>query len=113
MQNKNIHPQEHQDAYDPNDLRDFIDFYIDETRQRKEAGTANAEQGTEAFKEENIPQGIIDLFGAGTDTTSNTVMWLIMYVIAHPEIQDKVGKELMSVMLSRNLNSGILWSPLM
>ena len=100
MQNKNIHPQEHQDAYDPNDLRDFIDFYIDETRQRKEAGTANAEHGTEAFKEENILQGIHDLFGAGTDTTSNTVTWLIMYMLAHPKVQDKVGKELMLVTVS-------------
>ncbi len=39
-------------------------------------------------------QIIGDLFGAGTETTSTTLKWSLVYMIRHPNIQAKVRNEI-------------------
>jgi cytochrome P450 len=38
--------------------------------------------------------GMIDLFLAGMETTSTSLMWTFLYLVHHPDIQEKVHKEL-------------------
>ena len=44
----------------------------------------------------NLLNVLIDFFFAGSDTTSNTLNWAMLFMITHPEIQTKVRKELMT-----------------
>jgi cytochrome P450 len=37
---------------------------------------------------------LLDLYGAGSGTTAATLAWLILYLLKHPEIQDRLHKEL-------------------
>ena len=46
---------------------------------------------------------MIDLFLAGTETTSSTLLWGIYFMVDRPEIQDRVQKELNGVMGDRLL----------
>ncbi|XP_062411731.1 cytochrome P450 2J2-like isoform X2 [Sardina pilchardus] len=46
------------------------------------------------FDIENLCFCTLDLFVAGTETTSTTVYWALLYMIAYPEIQRKVQEEL-------------------
>jgi len=37
---------------------------------------------------------VSDLFGAGSETTSNTLTWAILYLITHPKVQEKLHREI-------------------
>ncbi|MGH0160894.1 UNVERIFIED_CONTAM: hypothetical protein FKN15_040337 [Acipenser sinensis] len=46
------------------------------------------------FHEENLCYCTLDLFVAGTETTSITLRWALLYMIIHPEKQEKVQEEI-------------------
>ena len=45
----------------------------------------------DAFDDKAVGRGIFDLFIAGTDTTTNTLLWLLMYMALNPDMQKKVN----------------------
>ncbi|MBN3313986.1 CP2J2 protein, partial [Atractosteus spatula] len=56
-------------------------------------------EDTEAgFHEKNLVLCTLDLFTAGTETTSASLRWALLYMIKHPEIQKKVEAEIESVL---------------
>lgn len=38
-----------------------------------------------------------DLFLAGSDTTSTTLAWTILYLVTHPEVQKKLQAEISAI----------------
>ncbi|XP_072446724.1 cytochrome P450 2U1-like [Chiloscyllium punctatum] len=87
---KNIIDQ-HRKTMDPENPRDFVDFYLKEIDYQR-----HKKQNT-SFSEDYLFYIIGDLFVAGTDTTSNTLLWAILFMAAHPEIQERVHKEISTV----------------
>ncbi|XP_048459624.1 cytochrome P450 2U1 isoform X3 [Rhincodon typus] len=81
---KNIIDQ-HRKTMDPENPRDFVDFYLKEIDYQR-----HKKQNT-SFSEDYLFYIIGDLFVAGTDTTSNTLLWAILFMAAHPEVQDFKG----------------------
>eukprot|EP00058_Branchiostoma_floridae_P002572 XP_002588060.1 hypothetical protein BRAFLDRAFT_59209 [Branchiostoma floridae] len=86
--------KEHKKDFNPDDVRDFIDAFLLEIKNRE-----NEED--RAFIEEQLVTIVVDLFFAGFDTTSNTLQWALLYMILHPDIQEKVQQEIDSV-IGRN-----------
>ncbi|XP_067845692.1 cytochrome P450 2J2-like [Heptranchias perlo] len=85
--------QKHRDTWNPTEPRDFIDCFMSEM----EKGTPNS-----SFHEENLLHSTVDLFLAGTETTSTTLRWALLYMAAYPDIQEKIHAEIESVIgLSR------------
>lgn len=41
---------------------------------------------------------IADLFGAGTETTSTTLLWAMMYMVTYPDIQRAIQREIDAVL---------------
>ena len=35
-----------------------------------------------------------DLMGAGSETTASTLVWVILYLALHPEVQERCFKEI-------------------
>ncbi|XP_035191071.1 cytochrome P450 2J2-like [Oxyura jamaicensis] len=66
---------------------DFIDFYLDQIEKAK-----NVPDST--YDEENMVQSVFDLFLGGSETTATTLRWALLYMVAYPDIQEKVQKEL-------------------
>eukprot|EP00066_Takifugu_rubripes_P021936 XP_011611202.1 PREDICTED: cytochrome P450 2U1 isoform X2 [Takifugu rubripes] len=79
----------HQETLDPNNPRDLTDMYLKEISARREAGDVDS-----GFTEDYLFYIIGDLFIAGTDTTANSVLWVILYMASYPDIQDKVQAEI-------------------
>ncbi|ELW61440.1 cytochrome P450 2J2 [Tupaia chinensis] len=77
--------EKHKRDGNPEETRDFIDAYL------KEMAKSNA---SSSFDEENLVYTTLDLFFAGTETTSTTLRWGLLYLALYPEIQEKVQAEI-------------------
>uniref|UniRef100_A0A3B5A4V2 Cytochrome P450 2J6-like n=1 Tax=Stegastes partitus TaxID=144197 RepID=A0A3B5A4V2_9TELE len=78
---------EHKKTMDPSDRRDYIDCYLNEIQTSKG-------QDDNTFDEENLIICVLDLFVAGSETTSTTLRWAFLYMAKYPEIQEKVQAEI-------------------
>ncbi|XP_074492013.1 cytochrome P450 2J5-like [Sebastes fasciatus] len=76
----------HKTDLDHNDPRDYIDAFIIEMENNKQSDLG--------FNETNLALCSLDLFLAGTETTSTTLLWALVYLIKNPDIQDKVQAEI-------------------
>ncbi|XP_028666622.1 cytochrome P450 2J6-like [Erpetoichthys calabaricus] len=83
--------EEHKKHLDPAAPRDFIDCYLEEIEKRKEDVKAE-------FHEENLSYCLLDLFVAGTETTSTTLRWALLYMMKYPDVQEKVQKEIDAIL---------------
>ncbi|XP_030626549.1 cytochrome P450 2J6 [Chanos chanos] len=79
--------KEHRIDYDPSSPRDYIDCFLGEMEKWKEDEAAG-------FNIENLCFCTLDLFAAGTETTSTTLYWGLLYMIKYPEVQAKVQAEI-------------------
>nr|XP_043895246.1 cytochrome P450 2J4-like [Solea senegalensis] len=80
---------EHRENLDPSSPRDYIDSFLIEMGENKDK-----ESG---FHLKNLWYCTLDLFGAGTETTSTTLQWGLLFMIYYPHIQEKVQAELDAV----------------
>ncbi|CAL4063130.1 unnamed protein product [Meganyctiphanes norvegica] len=79
--------REHQVSLDPSNPRDYIDMYLLEINKHN--------GGLEStFTLEDLLESLKDLFNAGSETTSSTLRWFILYMAIHPDIQTKIHAEL-------------------
>uniref|UniRef100_A0A673AMC5 Cytochrome P450 2J2-like n=1 Tax=Sphaeramia orbicularis TaxID=375764 RepID=A0A673AMC5_9TELE len=78
--------KDHKQKWDPSDLRDYIDYYLNEIQT-----------DDSTFDEECLFMSVLDLFGAGSETTSTTLRWAFLYMVKYPEIQERVQAEIDSV----------------
>ncbi|KAM6937936.1 vitamin D 25-hydroxylase-like [Xenentodon cancila] len=69
---------EHKKTRKPGEPRDFVDCYLDELDKRGDDST---------FSEEQLLRNTFDLYLAGTDTTSNTLLTAFLYLMNYPHIQ--------------------------
>jgi len=79
----------HRQTIDVTHPRDFLDVHI----AAQLASSPNSSfHGTDGEKNEEI--ALVDLFVAGAETTSTTINWGILYLIHHPDIQEKIYQEM-------------------
>ncbi|KAJ4920312.1 hypothetical protein JOQ06_021606 [Pogonophryne albipinna] len=80
---------EHYITYDKDNIRDITDSLIDHCEDRKLDENSNIQ-----MSDEKIVGIVNDLFGAGFDTISTALSWSVMYLVAYPEIQERLYQEL-------------------
>uniref|UniRef100_A0A3P9C7G5 Cytochrome P450 2J6-like n=1 Tax=Maylandia zebra TaxID=106582 RepID=A0A3P9C7G5_9CICH len=77
---------EHKENIDPSSPRDYIDAFLIEMGEVKSG-----------FDLQNLCFCALDLFGAGTETTTTTLHWGLLYMIYYPDIQGRVQAEIDAV----------------
>ncbi|XP_055970220.1 cytochrome P450 2U1 [Sorex fumeus] len=80
--------REHRASLDAERPRDFIDMYLLQVEAARRQGDPSS------FDEDYLFYIIGDLFFAGTDTTANSLLWCLLYVALHPDVQEKVHEEI-------------------
>jgi len=84
---------QHKLDFDPDNVRDFTDLYL----------LSQQEEGGSRITEEDAFRIILDLFVAGTETTSTTLQWLMIYMMYNQEVQEKCRQEIHQVIGSERL----------
>ncbi|KAG9282738.1 cytochrome P450 2J2-like [Astyanax mexicanus] len=77
----------HKLDWNPDEPRDYIDSYLAEIEKRKTDKEAQ-------FDVDNLALCMVDLFEGGTETTTNSLRWALLYMIKYPLIQEKVQEEI-------------------
>ncbi|XP_072014447.1 cytochrome P450 2J4-like [Amphiura filiformis] len=82
---------EHRDTFDNDNMRDYIDAYLSEMQRKKE-------QGVQTYLSDVELRAVVqDFFLAGTETTSTTLRWALLYMMKFPDVQKRVHEEIDSV----------------
>ena len=85
--------KKHLMSFDPDDMRDYMDCYLREMKNVTEEG----KQESSFYGEEgeiNLKASLFDLYLAGSETSSTTLLFSIIYMVNYPEVQEKVQAEL-------------------
>jgi len=77
---------------------DYTEAYLLELKRRRESG---ANMGW--FGDWQLTCVLADLYGAGLETTVTTLNWAVLTMMCHPDIQEKVQKEIQDVIGSERL----------
>uniref|UniRef100_A0A8I3WN74 Cytochrome P450 n=1 Tax=Callithrix jacchus TaxID=9483 RepID=A0A8I3WN74_CALJA len=80
--------KDHQESLDRENPQDFIDMYLLHMEEERKNNSNSS------FDEEYLFYIIGDLFIAGTDTTTNSLLWCLLYMSLNPEVQEKVHEEI-------------------
>ena len=74
---------EHEETLDESDPRDLIDDYLIDIRNKRPG-----------FDKQQLTIIILDLFAAGSETSSTTLRWAVLFLTLHPEVQERCQAEL-------------------
>lgn len=80
--------EEHKKSTAANNPRDFMDVYIKEI-MKQEAITDESN-----FTVEQLLMILIDLFGAGAETTATVIRWAIVYILNFPDIKERLQADI-------------------
>jgi cytochrome P450 len=80
----------HRQTLDRDNVRDFLDVMLVEIETSQDSRSPfEPKVGLTTIK--NV---MVDLFLAGMETTSSSLLHVFLQVLHHPEVQDKIHKEL-------------------
>ncbi|XP_068117909.1 cytochrome P450 2D17-like isoform X3 [Hyperolius riggenbachi] len=88
--------EEHKRSRVPGQPRDYIDCYLEEMEKEEKDGSKKT------FDEKSLFTCMVDLFVAGTETTSSTLEWGLLYMMLHPDIQEKCREEIDNIRVDRD-----------
>uniref|UniRef100_A0A8D0DMC4 unspecific monooxygenase n=1 Tax=Salvator merianae TaxID=96440 RepID=A0A8D0DMC4_SALMN len=78
---------EHKSTFDPSAPQDVIDFFF--IKMKEEGQNDNTE-----FSFDNLITTVVDLFAAGTETTSTTLRYGLLILMKYPQVQEKMQEEI-------------------
>ena len=87
------------DLKDPRDFTDSMLIEISKTTDK--SSSFYGESGIE-----NLRNTLFDLFLAGSETTSTTLTWAMLFMVRYPQVQARVQEELDRV-IGRNRNPSL------
>ncbi|XP_062621582.1 cytochrome P450 2C8-like [Saccostrea cucullata] len=82
--------RDHEKEFDENSSRDFIDIYMKKIKSEKSNPNTT-------FDEDQLLKILGELFVAGTETSTTALRWFSLFMIRHPDVQNKMRKEINDV----------------
>eukprot|EP00112_Aurelia_sp_Birch-Aquarium-sp1_P000590 Seg1056.8 transcript_id=Seg1056.8/GoldUCD/mRNA.D3Y31 product="Steroid 17-alpha-hydroxylase/17 20 lyase" protein_id=Seg1056.8/GoldUCD/D3Y31 len=81
--------QEHRETFDENNIRDFTDSLLKQFAKEESEDSKIRKY----MDETNLEQIVSDLFLAGSETTTNSLHWALLYFATWPKVQAKIADE--------------------
>ena len=92
--------QSHLENFDPNCLNDLMDVMIANIKSTSDPDSSFFENKGMV----NMFHVMLDMFFAGMETTNSSILWTILYLLHHPDIQEKVHDEIIRVSVNTTCN---------
>merc|ERR1711936_959190 len=89
--------KKHMDTFDEDHQRDFIDCYIKKMKETSDKKSSFYKGNGEG----NIQRTLMDLFGAGSETTSSVLTFAFNYLTRYPDMQKTIQAEIDTILGSR------------
>lgn len=83
--------KEHRDTHTDGVERDLVDTML---FLQAEAKKNNNTEDLKRLSDCNIGHIVYELFGGGIESTTMSILWFIIYMIRHPEWQDRIHEEI-------------------
>ncbi|KAL3889837.1 hypothetical protein ACJMK2_002164, partial [Sinanodonta woodiana] len=77
----------HMENFDENKIEDFTDAFLLKMKSARD-------QKDSIFTKKQLIKTVLNLFGAGAETTTTTIVWAILYLAARQDIQARVFREI-------------------
>ncbi|XP_071495565.1 cytochrome P450 2J6-like [Diadema antillarum] len=87
----NTEIKQHKETFDGDYLRDLVDMFLAEEKKQ----TADSKKTLPS--KEHIWKPLFDVFVAGTDTTSMSITWAILFLAGLPSCQEKILLEIQTI----------------
>ena len=85
--------ENHRKSLDPDNIRDFLDLMlVEQLKSTDPQSCFHADLGTAT-----MVNAMIDMFFAGMETTSSSLLNMFLHILHHPEAQEKVYEEIKRV----------------
>jgi cytochrome P450 len=85
---------EHVGSFDPHSCpRDFMDIYLKEISKTQDPWSSFHPARGHA----SLINMCVDLFVVGTETTSSALLWIVLYLLHHEDIQARIHYEIEKV----------------
>jgi hypothetical protein len=81
---------QHKETMDENNIRDLIDLMLLEQQKTEQPGSCFYED----LGEITIANTLVDLFIAGIETTSSSLVVFILQILHHPDVQERMQMEI-------------------
>lgn len=88
--------EDHKASLDVDNIRDFVDIYLVEIEKHQNDKESSFHQERGHYMLINT---LIDLFVAGMETTSSSILWTFLLLLHHPEIKRKLLEEIDKVFI--------------
>ena len=72
--------EQHEQTLDANHSRDFIDVYLKEIKDN---------DTSDDYNKRDLAVSMWDFLQAGTETSSTTLKWIVLYLTLYQDVQDK------------------------
>lgn len=86
--NKNV--KEHQERFDQQNIADFTDQLIKVSQE-------NSALGAHLQDNDFLEMFVYDIFAAGNETTTTTILWFLLFMLHWPHYQEEIYKEIIKV----------------
>ncbi len=94
--------RDHEETLDEHSPRDLVDAYLIKHKELKaDDHLSEHYYGYDANRQ--LEQIILDLFSAGVETVSNTMLWSLVYMMHNPDVMIKAKGEIHRVVGSKRL----------
>jgi len=81
--------EQHEQTLDANHSRDFIDVYLKEIKDN---------DTSDDYNKRDLAVSMWDFLQAGTETSSTTLKWIVLYLTLYQDVQDKCRQEILNVL---------------
>ncbi|KAL3847907.1 hypothetical protein ACJMK2_018798 [Sinanodonta woodiana] len=88
----------HMENFDENKIEDFTDAFLLKMKNDRDYKDST-------FTKNQLAKTVLDLFGAGAETTTTTITWALLYLAAKQDIQARVFREINEIVGTDRLPS--------